>query len=175
MIEFRMGDVDLVVPQKSRKNLKYLKASPMASYRAGFFLTRGEESAQLTDQCDWYTLASALLNISRNSQGRAMQNHEIKSPDIPVILFAEKRANHQAEFKNSAKAIGEADMESRVVELETHLKYIRRDMDDVRSDVKSIKHRLAYSAIGTAVVLGVLAWIANSRFDQVVTLLAHQG
>ncbi|MGZ7460186.1 hypothetical protein ACXPVS_26645 [Pseudomonas sp. Ma2-10] len=102
-----------------------------------------------------------------------MQNHEIKSPDIPVILFAEKRANHQAEFKNSAKAIGEADMESRVVELETHLKYIRRDMDDVRSDVKSIKHRLAYSAIGTAVVLGVLAWIANSRFDQVVTLLAH--
>ena len=45
-------------------------------------------------------------------------------------------------------------MEPRVVELETHLKYIRRDMDEVRSDVKSIKHRLAYSAGGTAVVLG---------------------
>ena len=38
------------------------------------------------------------------------------------------------------------------------------------SDVKSIKHRLAYSAGGTAVVLGLLAWIANSRFDQLVTL-----
>ncbi len=66
-------------------------------------------------------------------------------------------------------------MESRVVELEAHLKYIRRDMDEVRNDVKSIKHRLAYSAIGTAVVIGVLAWIANSRFDQVVTLLTQQG
>lgn len=64
-------------------------------------------------------------------------------------------------------------MEARVVELETHLEYIRRDMDEVRRDVKSIKHRLAYSAGGTAVVLGLLAWIANSRFDQVVTLLAQ--
>ena len=104
-----------------------------------------------------------------------MQSQEIRSPVIPVVPFAEKRANHQAELKNSAKPIGEAAMESRVVELETHLKYIRRDMDEIRSDVKSIKHRLAYSAIGTAVVIGVLAWIANSRFDQVVTLLAHQG
>jgi hypothetical protein len=46
-------------------------------------------------------------------------------------------------------------------------------MDEVRGDVKSIKHRLAYSAGGTTVVLGLLAWIANSRFDQVVTLLAQ--
>ena len=65
-------------------------------------------------------------------------------------------------------------MEPRVTELETHLEDIRRDMDEVRSDVKSIKHRLAYSAGGTAVVLGLLGWIANSRFDQVVSLLlAH--
>ena len=64
-------------------------------------------------------------------------------------------------------------MEARVVELETHLEYIRRDMDEVRGDVKSIKHRLVYSAGGTAVVLGLLAWIANSRFDQVVTLMAQ--
>ncbi|MNY75278.1 hypothetical protein D3C86_2145160 [compost metagenome] len=65
-------------------------------------------------------------------------------------------------------------MEPRVTELETHLKYIRRDMDEVRGDVKSIKHRLAYSAGGTAVVLGLLGWIANSRFEQVIALLlAH--
>ena len=65
-------------------------------------------------------------------------------------------------------------MEPRVTELETHLKSIRRDMDEVRGDVKSIKHRLAYSAGGTAVILGLLGWIANSRFEQVISLfLAH--
>ncbi|EJM52715.1 hypothetical protein PMI28_04520 [Pseudomonas sp. GM48] len=65
-------------------------------------------------------------------------------------------------------------MEPRVTELETHLKYIRRDMEEVRGDVKSIRHRLAYSAGGTAVILGLLGWIANSRFEQVISLLlAH--
>ncbi len=65
-------------------------------------------------------------------------------------------------------------MEPRVTELETHLKSIRRDMDEVRGDVKTIKHRLAYSAGGTAVILGLLGWIANSRFEQVISLLlAH--
>ncbi|MGH8332653.1 MAG: hypothetical protein ACRER3_23340, partial [Pseudomonas fluorescens] len=61
MIEFRMGDVDLTSPHKSRKNLNYLKSSRMASYKAGLFLTRCEESAQLTDPCDWYTLAPAVI------------------------------------------------------------------------------------------------------------------
>ncbi|EJM72206.1 hypothetical protein PMI29_01141 [Pseudomonas sp. GM49] len=65
-------------------------------------------------------------------------------------------------------------MEPRVTELETHLKSIRRDMEEARDDVKSIKHRLAYSAGGTAVILGLLGWIANSRFEQVISLLlAH--
>jgi len=102
-----------------------------------------------------------------------MQSHDIRSPIIPVAPFAAKRTHHQTAFKDSAKPTGEVNMEPRVVELETHLEYIRRDMDEVRGDVKSIKHRLAYSAGGTAVVLGLLAWIANSRFDQVVTLLAQ--
>ncbi|WP_223556464.1 hypothetical protein [Pseudomonas sp. BF-R-01] len=102
-----------------------------------------------------------------------MQSHDIRLPGIPVAPLAERRAKQQAEFNNSAKSTGEAEMEPRVVELETHLEYIRRDMDEVRSDVKSIKHRLAYSAGGTAVVLGLLGWIANSRFDQVVALVAH--
>jgi hypothetical protein len=65
-------------------------------------------------------------------------------------------------------------MEPRVIELEAHLEYLQRDMQEIRSDVKSIKHRLAYSAAGTAIVLGLLGWIANSRFDQLVSLLlAH--
>ncbi|WP_082377767.1 hypothetical protein [Pseudomonas sp. RIT-PI-q] len=102
-----------------------------------------------------------------------MQSHDIRSPIIPVVPCAEKRTNHHTAFKGSAKSTGEVNMEPRVVELETHLEYIRRDMEEVRGDVKSIKHRLAYSAGGTAVVLGLLAWIANSRFDQVVTLLAQ--
>ncbi len=101
-----------------------------------------------------------------------MQTHDIKLPLNPVTQFAESRANHQAEFNNAKPATG-VNMEPRVIELETHLKYIRRDMDEVRNDVKSIKHRLAYSAGGTAVVLGLLGWVANSRFDQVVTLLVR--
>lgn len=64
-------------------------------------------------------------------------------------------------------------MEARVVELETHLEYIRRDMEEVRGDVKATKHRLAYSAGGIAVLLGLLGWIANSRFDQLMALLVH--
>lgn len=65
-------------------------------------------------------------------------------------------------------------MEPRVVELEAHLKCIRKDMENVRNEVRSIKHRLAYTVGGTVVLLGLLGWIANSRFDQLVTLLlAH--
>ena len=102
-----------------------------------------------------------------------MQTHDIKLPLNPGTPLTESRANHQAAFNNNAKPATGVDMEPRVIELETHLKYIRRDMDEVRNDVKSIKHRLAYSAGGTAVVLGLLGWVANSRFDQVVTLLVR--
>ena len=99
-----------------------------------------------------------------------MQSHNIR---FQVEPLAERRASYQAKRNNNTKPTGEVEMEPRVVELETHLKYIRRDMEEVRGDVKSIKHRLAYSAGGTAVVLGLLGWIANSRFDQLVALLAR--
>ncbi|MFL1526093.1 hypothetical protein [Pseudomonas sp. O230] len=102
-----------------------------------------------------------------------MQTHDIRLPGIAVAPLAERRAKQRAEFNDNAKSTGEIEMESRVVELETHLEYIRRDMDEIRSDVKSIKHRLAYSAGGTAVILGLLGWIANSRFDQLVALVVH--
>jgi hypothetical protein len=104
-----------------------------------------------------------------------MQTQNLASSTISVLpLTDNKITGHRAECRNSIKATGEVDMEPRVTELETHLKSIRRDMEEARDDVKSIKHRLAYSAGGTAVILGLLGWIANSRFEQVISLLlAH--
>ena len=102
-----------------------------------------------------------------------MHRHHIKLPGHPVEPLAERRARCQTVLNHYAKPTGEAEMEPRVVELETHLKYIRRDMEEVRGDVKSIKHRLAYIAGGAAVVIGLLGWIANSRFDQLIALLAR--
>ncbi|MGE8187120.1 hypothetical protein [Pseudomonas sp. NPDC086278] len=102
----------------------------------------------------------------------------MRSPDItlpigPNAPYSESRGHHQADLNHSRKPAEGSDMEPRVVELETHLKYIRRDLEAVRGDVRSIMHRLAYAAGGTAVVLGLLGWVANSRFDQLVTLLAR--
>lgn len=110
---------------------------------------------------------------SKQPVDASMPSHEARMPVSPVGPLVESRANHKSEFKNSARATGEVDMEPRVTELETHLKYLRRDMDEVRSDVRTIKHRLAYSAGATAVVLGLLGWVANSRFDQLVTLISN--
>ncbi|WP_170930389.1 MULTISPECIES: hypothetical protein [unclassified Pseudomonas] len=101
-----------------------------------------------------------------------MLSHEAKMPLSPVPSLTENRPGQKSEHKNNDRKTGEAEMEPRVVELETHLKYIRRDMDEIREDVKSIKYRLAYSAGATAVVLGMLGWVANSRFDQLVSLLS---
>ena len=103
----------------------------------------------------------------------SMPSHEARMPLSPVGPLAESRANQKSDFKNSTRTAGEVDMEPRVTELETHLKYLRRDMDEVRGDVRTIKHRLAYSAGAMAVVLGLLGWVANSRFDQLVTLMSH--
>jgi hypothetical protein len=103
----------------------------------------------------------------------SMHSHEARISTSPVAPLNESRASHTPDFKKSARSTGDVDMEPRVTELETHLKYIRRDMDEVRSDVKTIKHRLAYSAGAMAVVLGLLGWVANSRFDQLVTLMSH--
>jgi Flp pilus assembly protein TadB len=100
-----------------------------------------------------------------------MQSIDAKKPVSPAIPASDCHMLHKTDTKGRAKATGDIDMEPRFAELETHLKYIRRDMDEVRGDVKSIKHRLAYAAGATAVVLGLLGWVANSRFDQLVTLI----
>ncbi|MFJ5284590.1 hypothetical protein ACIP66_12135 [Pseudomonas sp. NPDC088429] len=102
-----------------------------------------------------------------------MHSHEARLPVSPVAPLAQSRTSHTTDFHSGAKPTGETNMEPRVTELETHLKYIRRDMDEVRGDVRIIKHRLAYAAGATAVVMGLLGWIANSRFDQIISLMAH--
>ncbi|KGK84738.1 hypothetical protein DP64_05840 [Stutzerimonas degradans] len=63
-------------------------------------------------------------------------------------------------------------MEARVAKLETHVEYIRRDLDEVLADVRTIKSRMAYFAGAAAVVTIILGWLANSRFDQIVQLIA---
>ncbi|MBK5513112.1 hypothetical protein [Pseudomonas sp. TH15] len=97
-----------------------------------------------------------------------MHSQEVRMPGSPVVPLAESRASHTSSTKS-----GEVNMEPRVTELETHLKYIRRDMDEVRSDVRTIKHRLAYSAGATAVILCLLGWVANSRFEQLVSIMTR--
>ncbi|HBS81037.1 MAG: hypothetical protein CMK99_13500 [Pseudomonas sp.] len=64
-------------------------------------------------------------------------------------------------------------MEARVAKLETHVEYIRRDLDEVLSDVKSIKSRMAYFAGAAAVVALALGWLANNRFEQIIGLIAQ--
>lgn len=73
---------------------------------------------------------------------------------------------------------GGGEMEARVARLETHVEYIRRDLDDMKADVKeihsdltSIKRRMAYLGGAGFVVAAIFAWVINNRFDQVVSML----
>ncbi|WP_238340377.1 hypothetical protein [Pseudomonas sp. SWRI92] len=102
-----------------------------------------------------------------------MHSHENKVSLRQFVPFCGERADEQNEGKSCSNPAGGTDLEPRVVELETHLKYIRRDMDEIRTDVKAVRHRLAYMAGAAAVVIGLLGWVANNRFDQLVTLLSR--
>ena len=93
-----------------------------------------------------------------------MHSREYKLPHRRPASFGSGRTDTQDECKHCKRPAGGIDLEPRVVELETHLKYIRRDMDEIRTDVKVIRHRVAYSAGAAAVVVGLLGCIANSRF-----------
>ncbi len=102
-----------------------------------------------------------------------MHGHEARMSVSPVAPLCDNRASQKAEFNSFTKNTGDTVMEPRVTELETHIKYIRRDMDEVKGDIKAIKHRLAYSAGAAAVILGLLGWVANSRFDQLIALISR--
>lgn len=73
---------------------------------------------------------------------------------------------------------GGSDLEARVARLETHVEYIRRDLDvmtadlkEVHSDLTSIKRRMAYLGGAGFVVAAIFAWVINNRFDEVVKIL----
>jgi hypothetical protein len=92
---------------------------------------------------------------------------------MQVLKPAEKHADQDMPG-NTMNTVEASGLELRIAELETRLGDISRAMDEFHDDVRSIKYRLAYSASGTAIVLGLLGWIANSRFDQVISLIvAH--
>ena len=102
-----------------------------------------------------------------------MHSHEYKLSPRHLASFGNEPADIKSECKRCTNPVGGIDLEPRVVELETHLKYIRKDVDEIRTDVKAVRHRLAYLAGAAAVVVGLLGWVANSRFDQLVMLLSR--
>lgn len=102
-----------------------------------------------------------------------MQSSESKvSPLLSTRLVSES-AHHPAERHQPDKLCGALGMEPRVLELEAQLKHIRNALEEVRSDINSIKHRIAYSTGAAGVIIGVVGWVANSRFDQLVLLLTR--
>lgn len=99
-----------------------------------------------------------------------MQSQHPSSPFVQALTPAEKRTDRE-DHGNPMKIAEQAGLEPRIAELEKRLGNISRGMDEFHDDVKSIKYRLAYSASGAAIVLGLLGWIANSRFEQVISLI----
>lgn len=116
---------------------------------------------------------SVVRTVVAEGTKHPMHSHECKLSPRHLASIGSERTENQNECKSCSNPVGGIDLEPRVVELETHLKYIRRDMDEIRTDVKVIRHRLAYSAGAAAVILGLLGWLANSRFDQLVMLLSR--
>lgn len=73
---------------------------------------------------------------------------------------------------------GGNELEARVAKLEVHAEYIRRDLDEMKGDLKTvhddlstIKRRMAYFAGAAFIVAAIFGWIVNNRFDQVLGLL----
>lgn len=77
---------------------------------------------------------------------------------------------HSATRCTSIPAKG-SDMEPRITELEAYLKSLHKDLHQARGELQAIRYRLAYSTGTLIVIIGLVSWIANSRFDQLLTLL----
>ena len=79
-----------------------------------------------------------------------------------------KRRHSRANVDNSGGGGDDGGMEARIAKLESHVEYIRRDLDDVRSDVKAIRRnqqadfRMLFGALIT-VAIG-LAGIISKGF-----------
>jgi len=114
-------------------------------------------------------LPAGFSHQQNNYKDVSMQSQHLGSPLVQVLTPVEKCVE-QNEPGNDLRAFQDG-LEARITELETRLRNISRGMDEFHEDVKSIKYRLAYSAGGTAVVLGLLGWIVNSRFEQVISLI----
>lgn len=70
-------------------------------------------------------------------------------------------------------------MEPRVARLESDVEYIKRDIGEIKTDIREVGSDVATIKImiGTfggalTVALGILAWVANNRFDSIISLLS---
>lgn len=94
-----------------------------------------------------------------------------KSNNNVVSLRPANGIDGNGTYNGGNEPPGGDDMQARVAKLETHAEYIRRDLDEVMTDVKTIKSRLAYFAGGAAVVTGLLLWLASNRYEALVEIL----
>jgi hypothetical protein len=115
--------------------------------------------------------ASALT--VKTADGYFHASHEARVSTRPIALSTKVAAVTNPISKRAPEPLRSTNGTARDRTGNPSLKYIRRDMDEVRADVRTIKHRLAYSAGATAVIMGLLGWVANSRFDQLVTLMSQ--
>lgn len=98
-------------------------------------------------------------------------------PEVIDIATARLPA-HNRPRKRGGGPGGPDDMESRLAKLEAHAEHmqtgigeIKGDLKDVSKDVQAIRVRLAWGSGAAAVIIGLLAWLANNRFDQVVEMI----
>ncbi len=88
---------------------------------------------------------------------------------MSVIKFPGAQITATMQTQHSGPGNGGSGMEARIASLEMHVQYIRRDLDEVRIDVRDVKHRqerdfrILFRALIVA-VLGLAALMAKG-FD----------
>ena len=96
----------------------------------------------------------------------------VKTPATPAtnarLEDSALRGDQQAHSQDPQKA---TDMSPRIAELETHLNDLRKHQNQLHEELRSVRYRLGFSTGIITVLIGLACWIANSRFDQLITLL----
>lgn len=103
-----------------------------------------------------------------------------RKPHISLVRDGSSPNDNRGKGDHTGGSGGGGDqMEARVAKLESHVEYIRRDLDvmtadlkEAKADLAGIKTRLAVIMFGGTLLAGVAAWILNNRFDQVISLLS---